>query len=75
MQWFQRHPTSTERRGLVVNAEARRSGGPRFETRRRRFLSFFGINSNIFGRYHHIELAQREASAVKGNDPNRRREE
>ena len=50
-----------KRRGLMVTISDYGAGGPRFKSRRRRFNLFSEFK--LFGRYHHIELAQREASA------------
>ena len=50
-----------KRRGLTVTISDYGAGGPRFKSRRRRFNLFSEFK--LFGRYHHIELAQREASA------------
>ena len=50
-----------KRRGLTVTISDYGAGGPRFKSRRRRFDLFSEFK--LFGRYHHIELAQREASA------------
>ena len=47
-----------ERRGLAVSAEDRRSGGPRFESRRRRIIFRFPVKLRLILRDRSLSLSE-----------------